>query len=162
MKNLNKTLSLFFVILVIGFSACNDKQKLQDGPQLKDANIFVTNNYQIIIDETKFNTVVSDDYTLSNAYIENDSLKIEVQYGGGCGLATFELITDGIYMESDPVQLNVKLSFNDEDDCEAYLTKPISFDLKNLAQHYQNNYQMSSGTMIIHLQDFSGELHYSF
>ncbi len=162
MKNFNKAFSYFILISVISFSACKDKQKAEDEPALKDANVLVANNYQIVIDETKFKTAVSDEYTLTNAHIENDSLKVEVQYGGGCGLATFELITDGNYMESSPVQLNVILFFDDNDDCEAYLTKRVSFSLKNLAQYYQNSYQVSTGTIIVQLQNYSGELLYSF
>ena len=162
MKNLNKTFSLVVVILFIGLSACTEKSNLPNGSSLKDANILGANNAQIVIDETKLNSIESDEFAISSASVQNDSLKVVVQYGGGCGLATFELITDGAFMESDPVQLNVTLSFDDKDDCEAYITKEISFDLRNLAQHYQNSYQLSTGTIIIHLQNYSGELIYSF
>ena len=61
---------------------------------------------QIIIDEAKYNSARIDDFTIQNAFITNDSLMVLVQYGGGCGTIDFDLLTNGLFMESDPVQLD--------------------------------------------------------
>ena len=169
MNIIYKTLSLIFVVLIICFSACkNDKNEPANSFQfpkaqtLQNDSISVGNDFKIIINESKFNAAMVDEFSLLNAFIENDSLKVQIQYGGGCGVVKFELITDGLYMESNPVQLNVLLSFVDEDDCEAAITKWLCFDLSNLAEHYKNTYQMNDGTIIIHLRNHESDLTYSF
>ncbi len=169
MKSVNKTCCFLIIVLLIGFSACkNDKNEPTNSFQfpkaqtLQNDSVSVGNDFKITIDESKFNAAVVDEFSLLNAFIENDSLKVQIQYGGGCGVAKFELITNGLYMESNPVQLNVLLSFVDEDDCEAAITKWVCFDLSNLAGHYKNAYQVSDGTIIIHLQNHEPDLTYSF
>jgi hypothetical protein len=58
---------------------------------------------------------------------------MEVQYGGGCELHTFELISNGAYMKSLPMKLNVWLTHNSRNDrCRAMLTNTITFDISSL------------------------------
>lgn len=115
----------------------------------------------MIISETQYNLVETDEYVVNAAFITGDSLMIEIQYGGGCGPVSSELYTDGLYMESNPVQLNVLLAFTDEDPCEMIVKKQFCFDLSNLATHYNDSYQTSGGTIILHIQDFNN-LTYNF
>ena len=72
------------------------------------------------------------------------------------------LITHGLYMESFPVQLRIKLSFTDEDNCEALVKDDFCFSISNLAQHYEQNYQTDTGTIIIRLDNYDGALEYTF
>jgi hypothetical protein len=115
----------------------------------------------IIISETQYNLAETDEYTLNGADIASDSLMIEVQYGGGCGPESFELITNGLFMESNPVQLNVILAFDSDDPCEMLVTRKLCFDLSNLAEHYNDSYQTNEGTIILHIQDLNN-LTYNF
>lgn len=108
----------------------------------------------IIISESRFNTAESDEYVIMDSRIYNDSLMIEVQYGGGCGPIDFELITDGLFMESNPVKLNVKLTFDDEDPCEMVVKKNLCFDLSNLASYYNDSYQTTEGKIVLYILDF--------
>ncbi|MGD9329244.1 MAG: hypothetical protein PVH48_09785, partial [Cyclobacteriaceae bacterium] len=87
--------------------------------------------------------------------IQNDSLMIEVQYGGGCGPTDFELITDGLFMESNPVKLNVILAFDDEDPCEMAVKKNLCFDLSNLAAYYNDSYQTTEGKIVLQILDYN-------
>ncbi len=75
----------------------------------------------IIIDELQYNLAVVNDYYIDTAYFEEDSLKLVVNYCGGCGTVDFDLITDGSFMESYPVQLNIVLHIDDNDPCEALI-----------------------------------------
>jgi hypothetical protein len=117
---------------------------------------------QLIIDESKYNAASTDDFTISKAFITGDSLMVNVQFGGGCGTTDFSLLTDGLFMESNPVQLNLFLSFTDQDPCEAAIQKVICFDLSNLATLYNDSYQTSGGTIIIHLNNYDNILGYDF
>jgi len=117
---------------------------------------------QIIIDESKFNSAIIDDFTIQNAFIVNDSLMVLVQYGGGCGTADFDLLTNGLFMESDPVQLDILLSFIDDDPCEAAIQRMLCFDLSNLIALYNDSYQTTGGTIILRLEDYDDNIEFDF
>jgi hypothetical protein len=146
---------LLSVLTLPGFYAC-------DG-DLSDSTFIPGNNEpndkikceSILISESSFNHTESDEYVVKNSRISNDSLMIEVQYGGGCGPATFELITDGLFMESSPVKLNVILAFDDEDPCEMVVTKNLCFDLSNLATYYNDSYQTTEGKIVLYILDYN-------
>lgn len=84
--------------------------------------------------------------------IENDTLILTVSYGGGCETHDFTLVTDGSFMESDPVQLVVTLTHDANDDpCQAYLTNRYAFDLGFIKTLYQEAYRTDEGSIILHL-----------
>ena len=85
--------------------------------------------------------------------IENDTLTLTVSYSGGCAAHVFTLVTNGSFMESDPVQLVVALTHDDNDDrCEAYPTERYSFDLTSIKMRYQEAYGTDEGFIILHLR----------
>ena len=84
--------------------------------------------------------------------IENDTLGLTVSYTGGCETHDFTLVTDGSFMESDPVQLIITLTHDDnEDPCEAYPTDRYVFDLTPIKTRYQEGYRTDEGSIILHL-----------
>lgn len=75
----------------------------------------------------------NDAFEILSQKVEGDKLVMEVQYGGGCELHTFELISNGAYMKSLPMKLNVWLTHNGRNDrCRAMLTNTITFDISSL------------------------------
>ena len=86
--------------------------------------------------------------------IENDTLTLTVSYSGGCEIHDFTLVTDGSFMESDPVQLVVTLTHDANDDtCEAYPTDRYVFDLTPIKTLYQEAYRTDKGSIIqLHLR----------
>jgi hypothetical protein len=118
--------------------------------------------HPIIINESLYNIATSDAFIINDAYIADDRLVVKVQYGGGCGNTTFKLLTNGYFMESNPVQLNILLSFIDEDPCEALIQTHRCFDLTELADHYKDGYQTQQGKIILHLKDYDEDLEYIF
>lgn len=100
----------------------------------------------------------SDPYQLdidgdNEPVIENDTLMLTISYSGGCALHDFTLVTNGNFMESDPVQLVVALTHDDNGDtCEAYPTERYSFDLEPLKTRYQEAYGTDEGSIILHLR----------
>lgn len=116
----------------------------------------------LLIDETEYNNAQVDEHEIVYAFIQNDTLKVIVKYGGGCGFADFQLISNGAFMESYPVQLNLILSLIDDDPCEAVIQRQLCFGISNLADLYNDSYQTSEGTIILHLNNYDSELTYDF
>lgn len=115
---------------------------------------------EVVIDDMHRTTIAlqeSDAYELETdgaqaPVIEDDTLTLTVSYGGGCETHDFTLVTDGSFMESDPVQLAVTLTHDANDDpCEAYPTNRYVFDLASIKTLYQEAYRTDEGSMILHL-----------
>jgi hypothetical protein len=149
------------LLMSILLSACQKTDIFYDTCDDSDS-IVIKVGEDIIIDEDKYNAINSDEYTILGAYIEGDNLFIKIEYGGGCGTVEYSLITDGLFMESYPVQLNVVLSFNDDDMCESLVRKTTIMNLSNLADHYCSLYQNEHGSIIIHLEGFNETISYNF
>lgn len=103
-----------------------------------------------------------DPIFIQNAVINDNLLQLTVQYGGGCGEVEFKLVSDGIFMESNPVQSKVTLSLKDRDSCKALITRELCYDLSALAARYYNGYQVSSGIIILRIEGYAPLVYYSF
>ncbi len=136
------------IVMVFFIFCCDDGSQLEPGKE-----IMILANFSAIKDP---NLVVT------GAHMSADNLTLSIQYGGGCGEVKYELFTNGLFMESNPVQLRIVLSFADSDPCEALLFEDITFDLKPLADHYKESYQSETGTIILRLEDFEEPIHYDF
>ena len=153
-----------FLILTLSgmaapFSCMNHCADLQQAADLIDADN--SSCKDIIIDAAQYDEATTDEYVINEAYLTNDSLMLIVQYGGGCGTTSFELLTNGYFMESFPVQLDVLLSFKDDDPCEALIQRQICYDLSRLATLYENSYQTTEGTIILQIKGYDS-LGYNF
>jgi hypothetical protein len=116
----------------------------------------------VSIDPSAYAGINSDPYILQEALISGDSLKILVEYGGGCGEAAFGLLTDGYFKESYPVQLDLRLILKSMDPCDALVQRSLCFDLAELSEAYNNSYRTTGGTIILHLKDHVVTLEYNF
>ena len=95
-----------------------------------------------------------DAFELNAAKIAGDTLAVTVSYGGGCRDHQFTLVAAGAFMESDPVQLNVALAHNANDDpCERWVTEGYFFSLAPIKALYQKAYQQDSGVIVLQLKD---------
>lgn len=104
----------------------------------------------------------NNSYTINSVKINRDILTIEVQYGGGCKEHVFSLFGSPAFMKSNPVQIDVMLSHNANNDmCKALITEELSFDLSPLKELWQENYG-ESGTIIISLDGFDEVISYEF
>ncbi|MFX0063123.1 MAG: hypothetical protein ACFFC7_13175 [Candidatus Hermodarchaeota archaeon] len=111
---------------------------------------------KIIIDNiigSYYQIAPRDPLSINSIELNNDILKVKVSFGGGCKDHSFALIASRGFMESDPVQVNVLLSHDASNDlCEALITQDLAFDLSPLKEAWQQAYQQTSGTIIIHLE----------
>jgi len=108
-----------------------------------------------IVDSDQFMNAPSDPFFFRKVIINGDCLEIELQYGGGCGDTEFQLVGAEEVMESFPEQRNIRLSFKDEDNCEALVTKTLSYDLTSTRVG-------DSGTVILRLQEWEEGLEYNY
>ena len=147
-------------IIVMAISGCGNECKVD--PDMISWSSENEDCVSLTINPSVYNEFITDTYILKEAYINMDSLKIEVQYGGGCGDAAFGLLTDGYFKESFPVQLDIRLILKDTDPCEALVQKSLCYDLSKLSEIYNNSYQTTSGTIILHCKDQDVTLEYHF
>ncbi len=106
---------------------------------------------------------VGDPKTIENAKIVGDTLVADLTYGGGCEDHFVEMCWDGLFAESEPVQVWVNLVHEDNDDpCDAILHEQHVIDLKPLKTSYQDAYQTETGKITIHVDEWKDALLYSF
>ena len=105
----------------------------------KSETPIVTDCDQIgVVDDARMRTAPRDDFSFVSAEIVDDCLEVIVQYGGGCGGATFELIAGDDVTDGVPPQRLMLISFEDKDDCEAWITDTLSFDITALQVDISN------------------------
>lgn len=146
---------LYLLIIFFIFTACQEEQ-------FSDAPVNPNACPEIVISETAYNGAKTDPHTILEAHISGDTLALTVQYGGGCGTINTDLVTTNFFMESDPVQLHMKLSFQDNDYCTALIQEQLCFLLSDLADIYNDSYQSAGGTIIIRLEGYEDGLVYTF
>ena len=99
----------------------------------------------------------SDPLVLDTAQVVGQLLEASVSYGGGCENHEIDLVAFGGWLESFPVQVNVLLSHEDNDDpCDALVMETRSYDLSPLADAYRAAYGaggLNETTVVLRLQD---------
>ena len=90
-------------------------------------------NLKTIISAEKYTNASNHQLEINNLVINDNCLKINFS-SGGCDGNTWKLklIDSGDIMESNPPQRNLRLSLKNEELCEAYITRELTFDITNL------------------------------
>ena len=89
------------------------------------------------------------------ASIADNNLNITIGYGGGCGNIYYDLVTGTDYLETNPTQKNIRLAFDDKDNCEAGIELKLSFNLTQI--------QISStNRIIINLNKWEDPIEYNY
>lgn len=105
----------------------------------------------------------SDPVEIFDAAIKGDVLFLDIGYGGGCEDHLFGLCWDGLFAESEPVQVSIALGHDAQGDaCEAYIMEQKAIDLGPLRQAWIDAYGQQSGTITIHLAGFDQPIDYTF
>ena len=120
------------ILLLIGFgitflSCSNDDDK---NNQKGNSN---TCDFKTLVSSSQYKNAPSDQLEINSLEINDDCLKIEFR-SGGCDGDTWEvkLIDSEGVLESYPPQRNLRLSLKNEELCDAYITKEVTFDISNL------------------------------
>ena len=112
---------IFFIML--SFLGCNnDKVGIQTDC---DATT--------IISHSIYNSAPNDELEINSLEIEDDCLKINFSASGCDGESwKLKLVDAGVIMESYPPQRNLRLSLKNEEPCDGYFSREISFHINNL------------------------------
>lgn len=90
-------------------------------------------DFETAINTEQYVNAPSDQLTINSLVINDNCLKINFS-SGGCNGNTWKLklIDSGDVAESLPPQRNLRLSLKNEELCEAYITKELTFDISNI------------------------------
>lgn len=117
-------------VLLLGFLfvfaiACSSDDENSIDPIKYDRNTAIS--YKL------FTNAPADLVSINKLEIKEDSLKINFG-ASGCSGSTWKikLIADENILETNPPQWNLRLSLKNKEECEAYITKQLTFDISNL------------------------------
>lgn len=96
-------------------------------------------------------------------HVANDSLRLTVQYAGGCARHQFSLHASRVFMESHPVQSPLVLHHDaNGDHCRSLITRELQFNLSPLRDAWRTSYQQRHGTIILRLRGYGEGINYTF
>ncbi len=109
-------------------------------------------NNIIMIDDFTLIDLIGDPLQINSVSIFGDNLTISVSYSGGCKEHDFGLFAGRAFMESNPVQAQLIFAHNAHgDECEAWITKTLNFNLSPLKDVYKNNYGSGKGSIYLRI-----------
>ena len=120
---------LFILLALIVISACK-KEEMSD-------------KENVIVSKNQFDNASKDPFQFKEVTLTGDCLQVVISYGGGCGDVEALLIDSEGIDDSLPVQRYLRLSFQDEDLCEALVEKELSFDLKPIQIQDENQIKIN-------------------
>lgn len=116
--------NLFLLVLIsILLLSCSDG----DDPDPNGCNLGT------VISQERYRNAPSDELTINSLEIEGDCLKINFSASGCSGESwKIKLIDSGSILESDPPQRNLRLSLENKELCDAFITRELSFNIIKL------------------------------
>lgn len=117
--------TILLLLLPMAFlTACKRNTSVADGHD---------NQEGLVVSEKQYQAAVTDNYTISKAVIEGDSLFITFG-AGGCNSDRWKtsLIDAGRVAESNPVQRYLKLRLVNPEACAAYFSKKTAINIRPL------------------------------
>ena len=107
----------------------------------------------IMVDDLFSAGLATDGAHIKSTSLSSDVLVLAVQYGGGCTHHDFKLFGSKLFLESNPPQVEIVLSHNENgDQCKALITDSLRFSLTRLRELYQSSYG-SKGTLLLRLHE---------
>lgn len=141
---MEKYLHYIFACFVIFFTGCGTGFDPLSTKDLSCPQI-------IIFDDINTVNILDDGVNVNKAIVDNDTLKLNVSYGGGCKEHEFKLFGSSSIAESYPPQAQVFLSHNANNDaCRAFITEEVAFDLSPLKELYKQQYR-DNGPLLLRI-----------
>ena len=142
MKKIKYLIVALIGIIALVTSACSNGDDNELLSEVNDALYSVSMYTNLRINKEVFDEINSNringiskgaNYAIKNVIRENDFIKIDLSYSGGCKQHLFEIIWDGIVFTDDPCHMNLLLIHDDNNDsCEALVNKTIIINLDDL------------------------------
>jgi hypothetical protein len=106
----------------------------------------------VIISQYEYENAPDDFLVIEDLSIQGNCLKIKFGSSGCSGDTWVEKLIDmGTIAYSDPIQRTLRLSLDNLEECEAWITKEISFNIKDLQLQGDNIVQLNvSGQSILY------------
>jgi hypothetical protein len=99
-----------------------------------------------------FASFPSDSFAIDSLSVEGDALIAGLSYSGGCNPTDYFRLCYGGFLESFPVQVELRLEHDAQGDaCEAMETSTRTFDLTPLREAYREAYRTEHATVILRL-----------
>lgn len=138
------TFLIFIIAFMIGCNSDDDNVS----SSLENSNV-------ILVDDDLFLNAQNDEFEIIVASISDNNLNITLFYGGGCGNIYYDLVTGNDYLETTPIQKNIRIAFDDKDNCEAGIKLELSFDLTQI--------QVSNtDRIILNLDNWEDQIEYNY
>ena len=121
-------------ILLAGafLAACSDPS----GPGLSDEDELVLQ----IVDDLDPSELPDDQATITSARLEGRTLRLTLQYGGGCATHRFALVSGTALGESYPPYTLLRLAHDGNGDpCDALITREVEVDLSPIVPLVQQS-----------------------
>ena len=145
------SLTLFILLFAIGCNRMDNQVPIDRADEVSADDIGEINNTVLAANSEAWGT---EEYVINAATIEDDALRVNLSYSGGCETHDFTLVAEPMFLESYPVQLRVSLAHNPNGDiCEASITEDRQFDLTPIKEAYQKAYRTDTGTIVLRLKD---------
>jgi hypothetical protein len=150
MKNL---LFVFLATLLLFFCSTNTTGPADD--------VLLGGEYIVImVDDFALIDLKGDPLQINSITINEDTLTISVSYSGGCEQHNFDLFAAKAIMKSLPVQAQLILAHDaNGDNCEAWITQTLDFNLSPLKEEYQKSYSQN-GSMFLRIATASDSTTY--
>ena len=144
MKPIKLIISLFFIV-TIGLSCSKD-----------DNNTTSNCDLDLIICPIQFANRPNDSVEIEAVDIKGDCLNITYSASGCDGSSwTVLLIDSSVVMESFPPQRHLRLSLDNDETCDAYITKTKSYDISAIQSEEYDS-------IILNLDGYSGSILYEY
>lgn len=129
-----KKIGLALLAIALLTVACKKNKAVTETPSEKEPErqMLVVNQLQVNMD---YRPTKTDPFQIVSAVTQGDSLIVMAQYGGGCQVHEFSLKSNGLYLKSLPLQLNLTIEHKANNDmCRALLTQRLAFDISAIKQ----------------------------
>lgn len=139
-------ITILLFALVFTFSNCKNKDV--------DKSV-ISCDAETIVDADDYSSAPTSQVTINSLSIDGDCLKINYGASGCSGDSwVVKLIDSEEIIESDTLQRDLKFSLLNNEICQAYFTKEITFDISNL--------QVDGGKVMLNIFDRGDEILYEY
>lgn len=162
----NETIELQFIGFVNNQEVVRENYTVNEGcchislvsgdVDIKLPNSITSCGTKVIVDAGTFDTAPSDHIVINNVEINGDCLTINYS-ASGCSGSSWELklVDSEMLTKSIPAQRSLRLSLKDNEACEAFITKEISFDITDLQLQ-------GSSEVVLKIKDYSENISYTY
>jgi len=123
--------TLLFVAFIATMISCEKEKDIKDENSAQV--VLKSSSADFLEAKSDISSETSDPFELGDVVINGNQVSVTVSYSGGCKPHTFEIIWDEVVASTNPPQINlIILHDSNDDNCEAYITETLVFELEEL------------------------------